>query len=100
MDPAPSYEAALLRVVFTLAALCAGAWWFTRIASRKGLARTRGSHLEVIERVPLDGRQTLYLVRVAGKVLLLGGGDAGLTTLATLDADALAESAREGTTPS
>lgn len=98
MDPAPSYGAALLRVLFTLAALCAGAWWVARAASRKGLGRAKGGHLEVIERVPLDGRQTLYLVRVAGRVLVVGGGDAGLTTLATLDADALRDD--EGAKPS
>ncbi len=98
MDPAPSYGAALLRVLFTLAALCAGAWCVARAASRKGLGRAKGRHLELIERVPLDGRQTLYLVRVAGKLLLVGGGDAGLSTLATLDDDALRED--EGPKPS
>lgn len=94
MDPAPSYEAALVRVVLTLAALCAGAWWVVRAAGRRGVGRAKGGRVEVLERVPLDRQQTLYLVRVAGRVLLLGGGAAGLSTLATLDESSLDGPAR------
>lgn len=84
MGEAPSYEASLARVALTLAALCLGAWWAVRAARRGGL-RAKGGRVEVLERVALDGRHALYVVRVAGRTLLLGAGDGALSTLATLD---------------
>ena len=100
MDPAPSYEASLLRVALTLAALCLGAWWAVR-AARRGAIRAKGGRVEVLERVALDGRHALYVVRVAGRTLLLGAGDGALSTLATLDdAGADATGATTGATTS
>jgi flagellar biogenesis protein FliO len=84
MDPAPSYEVSLLRVVVTLAVLAFGAWWVTRVA-RRGAFHARQGAIEVLDRVALDHRHVLYLVRVAGRSFLLGVGGDTLTTLATFD---------------
>lgn len=82
MGEALSYEASLLRVALTLAALLLGAWWLSRLARRAAVA-PRGGRLEVLERVALDGRHALYLVRFDRQTLLVGAGDGGLATLAT-----------------
>lgn len=93
MDPPslspPSYEWAFVRVLGALAAVCTLAWYALRSLTRGGLMRGGGGHVEVLERVALDARQRLYLVRVGARVLLLGGGDGALATLATLSPDEL-----------
>ena len=47
--------------------------------------------MRVRERVALDGRRAIYLVEVAGKCLVVGGTDGGLTTLAEIDPARLPE---------
>jgi flagellar biogenesis protein FliO len=42
--------------------------------------------MRVRERIVLDGRRAIYLVEVAGRVLVVGGTDGGLSTLAEVDA--------------
>jgi flagellar biogenesis protein FliO len=41
--------------------------------------------------VPLEPRQTLYVVEVAGKTLLIGAGDRQVSVLAELDAAEVAK---------
>ena len=54
--------------------------------------------MRIISRLPLEARRSLYLVEAAGSYLLIGAGEGGLSTLATLDAEqvksALAASAK------
>ena len=58
---------------------------------RIGVTPTRGP-LQVVARVPLEGRRAIYLVRVGKeRVLVVGAGDAGLSRLATLRMDELEE---------
>jgi flagellar biogenesis protein FliO len=58
-------------------------------ARRFGMGRA-GGPLELVGRLPLDGRRAVYLVRVGKRVLVLGAGDQALTSLAELSADELA----------
>lgn len=44
-----------------------------------------GSVLEVIERVPLDQRHALFVVKAAGEYLLVGGADTSLGLISKLD---------------
>lgn len=44
------------------------------------------SVVTVLERVPLDQKRSLFVVRVAGEVLLLGGAEANLALITKLDA--------------
>ncbi|MEM1415752.1 MAG: flagellar biosynthetic protein FliO [Myxococcota bacterium] len=70
------YGAALLQGLLSLGAVCLLAWVLLRWGARYRLGvGGRGRHLEVIERVPLDARRALVLVRVGESVLLLGVGE-------------------------
>ena len=81
-----------LRLVLALAAVCLLAWAVLRWAARRGLGvgSKPGSSLEVLERVALDPKRTLYLLRAGKRVLVVGAADgAGLQMLAELDPDEL-----------
>jgi flagellar protein FliO/FliZ len=81
------YGAALLQTLLALAAVCILAWVVLRWAAQRGLGLSRGGrHVRVIDQVALDARRTLWLVRVGGRVLLIGAGDQSCPALlATLD---------------
>ena len=72
------YGVALLQTLLALAAVCILAWVVLKWSRGRGLAMG-GRRVKVLERVPLDGRRSLYLVEVA------------LGVLAELDPDALPE---------
>lgn len=84
---APGYGAALAQTLLALAGVCALAWWALRQVARRGVGG--GGHVKVLDRVALDARRSVYLLRVGGRVLLVGGGDQGLALLAELRADEL-----------
>jgi flagellar protein FliO/FliZ len=52
-------------------------------ARRLGVGRPLGP-LELLGRLPLEPRRTIYLVRVADRVLIIGASEAGLTRLGQL----------------
>lgn len=79
---------ALLRTVVVLGIVVMLAWLTLNVGLRKllGIRPTVGTQLiSVLERVPLDQKRALFVVEAAGEVLLVGGGDAGLSLLAKLD---------------
>jgi flagellar protein FliO/FliZ len=91
--PAPSgvasggYGELLATSLVVLVVVCVLAFVVVRLA-RKYLGAPRGSAaglLEVIARVPLEPRRSLYVVEVAGKALLVGTSEMGLTVLSELD---------------
>jgi flagellar biogenesis protein FliO len=43
--------------------------------------------MDVVARVPLEPRRSLYVVEVAGKTLLVGTSEMGLSVLSELDAE-------------
>jgi len=45
--------------------------------------------MDVVARVPLEPRRSLYVVEVAGKTLLVGTSEMGLSVLSELDGDAV-----------
>ncbi len=53
-----------------------------------GIASVAGGTklITVLERVSLDQKRALFVVRAGNEVLLIGGGDAGLSLLSKLDA--------------
>lgn len=81
------YGVALLQTLLALAAVSILAWVVLRWASRRGFALgSLGGRVRVLERVPLDARRALYLVRVGNRVLLVGAGDnAAPAVLAEID---------------
>lgn len=83
------YGAALLQSLLALAAVSILAWVVLRWSARAGLGRG-GKHLEVLERLALDHRRGLVLVRAGRRTLLLGVGEGAAPRLvAELDAGEL-----------
>lgn len=99
-----SYGIFLLETVVVLALVCVLAWAVIRFGLRRlyaipGDAATRGAPLRVIARLPLEPRRTIYLIEACGKSLLVGVSDGGaMTTLAELDAAAVATATAAATT--
>lgn len=85
-------SAAVLVVVIGLGALVLHA------ARRAGVARSAGS-LELLARLPLEARRSVYVVRVLDQVLILGASEAGLSKLGELPESAVGELRRAPAAP-
>src|SRR6187551_2585163 len=83
-----SYGDLLVTSLLVLGAVCIAAFVAVRVFGRLlATGRARGSHLlDVVARVPLEPRRSLYVVEVAGKTLLVGTSEMGLSVLSELDA--------------
>jgi flagellar biogenesis protein FliO len=90
-----SYAAELLQALFALAAVCLLALVVLKAAARRGWGKTGGAGpVVVLQRIPLEPRRALYLVRVAGRTLLIGAGEGGgPNLLLALDQEKLDRSA-------
>lgn len=78
----------LVTSLLVLGIVCVVAFVAVRLLGRVlATGRTRGAHLlDVVARVPLEPRRSLYVVEVAGKTLLVGTSEMGLSVLSELDA--------------
>lgn len=85
---AASYGDLLITSLLVLGGVCVAGFVLVRLATRfLATGRTRGAHLlDVVARVPLEPRRSLYVVEVAGKTLLVGTSEMGLSVLTELDA--------------
>jgi flagellar biogenesis protein FliO len=85
---AASYGDLLITSLVVLMAVCIAAFVVVKLVGRfLATGRVRGAHLlDVIARVPLEPRRSLYVVEVAGKTLLVGTSEMGLSVLSELDA--------------
>ena len=83
-----SYGDLLVTSLLVLGGVCVAAFVAVRLFGRLlATGRTRGAHLlDVVARVPLEPRRSLYVVEVAGKTLLVGTSELGLSVLTELDA--------------
>jgi flagellar biogenesis protein FliO len=83
-----SYGDLLLTSLLVLAGVCIAAFVIVRVAGRLlATGRARGTNLiGVVARLPLEPRRSLYVVEVAGKTLLVGTSEMGLSLLSELDA--------------
>lgn len=75
------YGAALLQALLALAAVCILAWIVLRWSAQRGIGLAAGRRVEVLERVALDARHSLHLVRIGERVLLVGVGDGAAPNL-------------------
>ena len=82
------YGDLLVTSLIVLAVVCVAAFVAVRVFGRLlAGGRARGAHLlDVVARVPLEPRRSLYVVAVAGKTLLVGTSEMGLSVLSELDA--------------
>jgi flagellar biogenesis protein FliO len=83
-----SYGDLLITSLLVLAVVCVAAFVIVRVVGRwVTTGRTRGAHLlDVVARLPLEPRRSLYVIEVAGKTLLVGTSEMGLSVLSELDA--------------
>jgi flagellar biogenesis protein FliO len=84
---AASYGDLLVTSLLVLGGVCIAAFVIVRLFGRfLATGRVRGAHLlDVVARVPLEPRRSLYVVAVAGKTLLVGTSEMGLSVLSELD---------------
>jgi len=61
-------------------------------ARRAGIGRPTGP-IELVGRLPLEGRRSVYLVRVGSTVHMVGSSEAGLVKLGEVPESALVDSA-------
>jgi flagellar biogenesis protein FliO len=82
-----SYGDLLITSLLVLGAVCVAAFVTVRVLGRVlATGRARGRHLlDVVARVSLEPRRSLYVVEVAGKTLLVGTSEMGLSVLSELD---------------
>lgn len=85
---AASYGDLLITSIVVLAIVCVVAFVVVKVVGKfLATGRVRGAHLlDVLARVPLEPRRSLFVVEVAGKTLLLGTSEMGLSVLTELDA--------------
>jgi flagellar biogenesis protein FliO len=74
---------ALLSIIAVLAVLV------TLGARRAGVGRVLGP-VELLARLPLEARRSVYVVRVVDRILILGASEAGLVKLGELEQGAVA----------
>lgn len=77
------YGVALVQSLLALVAVCVLAWVVLRMGAKAGLGIGRGEHLEVVERMALDARRSVVVVRVGKRMLLLGVGEGAAPQLLT-----------------
>lgn len=95
----------LVRTLFLLGAVLAFIYLTLNVGLRRlmglqGVAVGHKSVVTVLERVPLDQRRTLFVLKAADEYLLVGGGEGGLQLLSKLDTQAVERIRAEGPRPS
>jgi flagellar protein FliO/FliZ len=80
------YASYIVQTLVTLLAVCTLAFLVLYGARRLGVGRPRGP-IELVGLLPLDARRSIYLVKVAGQVIVVGASEAGFTKLGELPAD-------------
>ncbi len=79
--------------------IVAGGWAFKRLFSRTLSARAARRSLQVIDMLPLGGRQKLAVVRCYERTFVIGLGDKELCLVAELDGQATPELAATSVEP-
>jgi flagellar biogenesis protein FliO len=91
MSPVAKYVVETLVTLLGVIALAAAVLYAAR---RIGVGRP-GGPLELVGRLPLDGRRAVYLVRVSKTIYVVGASEAGLAKLGELDETSVDLSSRE-----
>jgi flagellar biogenesis protein FliO len=85
MTPFATY---IVETLVTLLAVVALAILVLVGARRFGIGRPLGP-LDLVGRLPLEGRRAVYLVRVAQRIFILGASEAGIEKLGELDPESI-----------
>ena len=83
------YGIYLLQTLIALGAVCLLAYVVIRYGLKRlyGAGR-QGERLRVLEHLPLEPRRSIYLVEVAGKQLLIGTSEGGVSLLSEVEVPA------------
>lgn len=87
--PAVPWGRLVCGTIAVVALICVGVYVLKRLNG--GAPLSRGRYLELLESRPLGRNVQLFLVRVAGKVVLLASGGGSVTQVAELGEDELPE---------
>ncbi len=85
-----SLENYVIESVIALFVVAALAVFVLYAARRAGVGRSMGP-VELLARLPLEARRSVYVVRVMDQVLIIGSSEAGLAKLGQLPEGAAAE---------
>lgn len=93
-EPAESLTWMLARTVLIFGGVVAFIYLTLNVGLRKlmglqGVGLGRPTVVSVVERVTLDQRRTLFVLKAADEYLLVGGGENGLQMLSKLDTEAV-----------
>ncbi|HEY6079235.1 MAG TPA: flagellar biosynthetic protein FliO [Polyangiaceae bacterium] len=91
MTPLSRY---VVETLVTLVAVVALAVLLLSALRRAGIGKASGP-LELLARLPLDGRRAVYLVRVGETIYVLGGSEQALQKLGELPPGAVLQTAAE-----
>ena len=83
----------LAQTVFVLVLICGLAYVALRLLPRRAGGIPASSMLQIVDRVPLDQRKSLYVVKVTGRWLLIGSSESGVHLISELDPKAAEEEA-------
>ncbi len=92
----------LLRTMIVLAIVVALAYLTLNIGLRRllGIRAPLGtSVVTVLERVTLDQKRSLFVIEAGGEVLLIGGGDSGLSLISKLDRTVIDQARTQTSSP-
>src|ERR1700736_929483 len=94
----PSYSYYLIETLVTLFAVCVVAVLVLWGARRLGVGRSTGP-IELHGHLPLDGRRSIYLVKVGAQVFIIGVGEGGFAKLGEVSASDLPAPSPAGGSP-
>ena len=84
----------IIRLVLSLAFVAAVLWFAARVAQKRGLGQGNGL-IEVVARQRMGRASSVNVVRIAGRVLVVGATEEQVTLLAEVDGDAVEATLRE-----
>ncbi|GMU08346.1 flagellar biosynthetic protein FliO [Corallococcus caeni] len=96
-DPLEEQESlgwVVVRTVALLGAVLAAIYLTLNVGLRRlmglqGVPMGKAAVVSVMERIPLDQRRTLFVLKAADEYLLVGGGEGGVQLVSKLDRDAV-----------
>ncbi|MGY1639146.1 FliO/MopB family protein [Geodermatophilus sp. SYSU D00742] len=84
----------IIRLVLSLAFVGGVLWFAARLAKKRGLGQGNGL-IEVVARQRMGRASSVNVVRIAGRVLVVGATEEQITLLAEVDGDTVEEAIAE-----
>jgi len=84
----------VIRLLLTLIFVGGVLWFAARLAKKRGLGQGNGL-IEVVARQRMGRASSVTVVRIAGRVLVVGATEEQVTLLAEVDGDAVEEAVEE-----